>query len=203
MDGISLAVFCSQRHMRVENLQRDWYVVYSKPHKERQAQFHLGLKGLESFFPRLHLPGSVERKKRIVPLFPNYLFVHIHLPTEYHYVIWSPGVKKIVNFGETPIPLEEKVISFLQQKAGVGGIIQTHSRLKRGQEVEISGGPFDGLLAIIQDPPDSRGRVKILLKLLSRQISVKLGIEFIKGDWAALEPVVAANIGPSLLSAAG
>ena len=50
---------------KVENLERDWYVVYSKPHKEEQAQFHLGLKGLESFFPRLYLPGSIERKKRI------------------------------------------------------------------------------------------------------------------------------------------
>src|SRR5438093_12760823 len=108
MDGISLAVFCSQRQTRVENLQRDWYVVYSKPHKEQQAQFHLALKGLESFFTRLHLPGSVERKKRIDPLFPNYLFVHIQLPTEYHYVIWSPRLKQIVNFSDSPIQLEDK-----------------------------------------------------------------------------------------------
>jgi transcriptional antiterminator RfaH len=186
----------------VQNLQRDWYVVYSKPHKEQQAQFHLGTKGVESFFPRLHLPGSVAKKRKLIPLFPNYLFVHIHLSTEYQRVIWSPGVKKIVSFGDTPIPLEESVISFLQRRADDRGIIQTQSRLQRGQEVEISGGPFDGLLAIIQDPPDSRGRVKILLKLLSRQISVNLGVEFIKGDWAALAPISAANIGPGLLSAA-
>src|SRR5437870_13413980 len=106
--------------MRVENLQRNWYVVYSKPHKERQAQFHLGLKGLESFFPRLLLTGSVERKSRIVPLFLNYLFVRIHLLTEYHYVIWSLGVKQMVMLCITLTPLDESSILFLFQRAIVG-----------------------------------------------------------------------------------
>jgi hypothetical protein len=44
--------------MAVENLQRDWYVVYSNPHKEEQAQFHLALKGMKSFFPKLYIPSS-------------------------------------------------------------------------------------------------------------------------------------------------
>ena len=183
------------------NLQRAWYVIYSKPRKEEQAQFHLRLKGIESFFPRLHLPGSDEKKKRIAPLFPSYLFARIHLPSEYQYVIWSPGVKRIVSFSDTPIPLDDTIVNFLKQQADVAGIIKARSQLKRGQEVEISGGPFDGLLGVIEDPPDDRGRVKILLRLLSRQISVKLSVEFIKGKWAAFQPTLAADIGSSLLPA--
>ena len=189
-------------HTTVQNLHRDWYVLYSKPHKEEQVQFYLRLKGVESFFPRLHLPGA-KNTKRIVPLFPNYLFARMHLPTECQYVIWSPGVKRIVSFSDTPIPLEESVVSFLQQQADGQGVIPARSQLKKGQEVEISGGPFDGLLGIIQDPPDIKGRVKILLKLLSRQVCVKLGVEFIRGDWTGLEPAIAPNIGTSLVSAAG
>ncbi len=46
--------------MVVENLQRDWYVVYSNPHKEEQAQFHLALKGVKSFFPKLHIPAAAK-----------------------------------------------------------------------------------------------------------------------------------------------
>ena len=184
----------------VEDIQRDWYVVYSKPHKEEQAQFHLRMKNLDVFFPRLDLVRVAEKRKRIIPLFPNYLFVRIHLPTEFHYVSWSPGVKRIVSFGDRPIPLDERVVDFLRQQTDPEGVIKARSQLRPGQEVEIRGGPFDGLIAIIQDPPDAKGRVRILLKLLSRQISVKLGVEFIKGEWLALNPV--ANIGSRFISAA-
>jgi transcriptional antiterminator RfaH len=183
----------------LEDIQRDWYVVYSKPHKEEQAQFHLRMKGLDVFFPRLDLVRVAEKRKRIIPLFPNYLFVRIHLPTEFHYVTWSPGVKRIVSFGERPIPLDERVVDFLKQQTNPAGVIQACSQLRPGQEVEIRGGPFDGLIAIIQDPPDAKGRVRILLKLLSREISVKMGVEFIKGEWVALKQP-ATNIGSGLYS---
>jgi len=186
----------------VEDIQRDWYVVYSKPHKEEQAQFHLRMKHLDVFFPRLDLVRVAEKRKRIIPLFPNYLFVRIHLPTEFHYVSWSPGVKRVVSFGDQPIPLDQRVVDFLRQQTDPEGVIKAHSQLRPGQEVEIRGGPFDGLIAIIQDPPDAKGRVKILLKLLSRQISVKLGVEFIKGEWLAPKSSVV-DVGSSLLSAAG
>src|SRR5574341_1338872 len=95
-------IACSvhQNDMHVYDYQRNWYVIYAKPHKEEQAKFYLGLKGVECFFPRLLLPGSSWHKKKIVPLFPNYLFVRIHLSTELHYVVWSPGVKRIVSFGD-------------------------------------------------------------------------------------------------------
>ena len=176
-------------------------MVYTKPHKEEQAQVHLRMKGLDVFFPRLDLVRIAKKRKRIIPLFPNYLFVRIHLPTEFHYVTWSVGVKRLVSFGERPIPLDERVVDFLKQQTDADGVIRARSQLKPGQEVEIRGGPFDGLLAIIQDPPDARGRVKILLKLLSRQISVKMGVEFIRGEWVALKPP-ATNIGSSLFSAA-
>ena len=194
---VSLDLFI--RASSVENIQRAWYVVYTKPHKEEQAQFHLRLKGVDVFFPRLDLVRVSERRKRVIPLFPNYLFVRIDLQTEFQYVTWSPGVKRLVSFGDTPIALDERVINFLKQRTDAEGVIKARSQLRPGQEVEIRGGPFDGLIAIIQDPPDDKGRVKILLKLLSRQISVKLGVEFIKGEWVGLKQ--ASNIGSGLLSA--
>src|SRR5262249_61630290 len=99
----------------MEDIPRDWYVVYSKPHKEEQAQFHLRMKGLEVFFPRLDLVRVAEKRKRIIPLFPNYLFVRIHLPTEFHYVVLSPWGKRIASFGERAIRLDEWVIDFVKQ----------------------------------------------------------------------------------------
>lgn len=174
--------------------QRDWYVVYSKPHKEEQVRLHLGLKGIECFFPRLRLPAA-SHKHTVAPLFPNYLFVRINLAIEAHFVMWSPGVKRIVTFSDTPVPVDDDVVQFLRDRADGQGIIQAYSRLNAGHPVEISGGPFDGFTGIIEDPPNAKGRVRVLLKLLSRQISVKLGVEFLslRGDWVGFDPVVPAS----------
>jgi transcription antitermination factor NusG len=186
----------------MKDLHRDWYVVYSKPHKEEQVQLHLGLKGIESFFPRLQLPGGGGSKKGIAPLFPNYLFVHIDLLNEAHYVVWSPGVKRIVSFSDTPTPIDETVVGFLRERADGCGIIQAHSKLRRGQQVEITGGPFDGFIGIIENPPNAKGRVKILLKLLSRPISVKLGVHFIRNQAVAIGPSIHNNARAPLHSTA-
>lgn len=161
-----------------------WYVVYSKPRKEQSAQFHLHSKGLEVFFPRLLLPQSATVRRRIVPLFPNYLFVRIRVfSQEYFYVRWSPGVKRFVSFQGTPTPLDENIVAFLMQQADPTGIIQARSNLKLGHEVQITGGPFDGLVGIIQEPPTSKGRVKILLTLLNRETKVDVPIHFVKRGW--------------------
>jgi len=163
-----------------------WYVVYSKPRKEECAQFHLRSKGLEVFLPRLLLPQSVNRGKRVVPLFPNYLFVRIHIfSEEYSYVAWSPGVKRFIGFNGTPTPLDDGVVDFLMQQATDEGIITARSNLKVGQQVQISGGPFDGLVGVIQEPPNGKGRVKVLLNLLSRQVKGEVPVQFVKSGWVA------------------
>lgn len=179
---------------QVNALSQGWYVVYSNPHKEQQAQFHLGLKGVQTFFPRLHVPATGDNKGKIVPLFRNYLFAAIDVSSQYHLVVWTPGVRRLVSFGGEPIPIQADVIQFLKQRADPHGVIPARSRLRRSQEVEISGGPFDGLMGIIQAPPDDKGRVKVLLKLLNRQVSVRFGIEFIKGGRTAWTPALANSV---------
>jgi transcriptional antiterminator RfaH len=186
-----------------EHMQRHWYVVYSKARKEEQAQFHLRSKGIDAFFPRLDLTGTSDKRKRITPLFPNYLFVRIQLESEFHRVIWSPGVKRMVSFGDGPVPLDESIVDFLREQTDAEGAIKARSRLRAGQEVEIRGGPFDGLLGILKDPPDARGRVRVLLQLLSRRITVNMGVEFINGHWDSIAPIVTPDIGRSLISAVG
>ena len=43
-----------------------WYVIYTKAQKEELAQFHLKLKNLNRFFPRLLIPVFSRKQKRIV-----------------------------------------------------------------------------------------------------------------------------------------
>ena len=165
--------------------RKEWFVVFSKPHREEFAQFHLRLKGFESFFPRLLLPKFSYRSKRIVPLFPNYLFVHVNLPRDYDQVRWVPGVKSFVNFGGAPAPLEDRIAEDLLTQANSDGIILAQSDLKVGQEVQIRGGAFDGVIGVIQSTPDAKGRVRLLMKLLSRRIPVEIPVHLISAGWVA------------------
>ena len=168
----------------MENYQ--WYVVYSKPQKEQLAQFHLTAKNLEVFLPRLLLPESDRKRKRMVPLFPNYLFVRIRIfSEEYVYVKWSPGVKRFVTFNDMPAPIDEEIVTFLMRQADPMGVIAACSNLKLGQQVQIKGGPFDGLIGILREPPSAKGRVKILLNLLNRETNVDVPAQFIESGWVA------------------
>jgi transcription elongation factor/antiterminator RfaH len=176
-------------HMLEEHLatedgpNRQWYVVYSKPRREEFAQSNLQRKGLEVFFPRLAFPHPRPRQNQIVPLFPNYLFVRLQLPEEYNYALWSPGVKTLVSFNETPAPIDEEIITFLKSQADIAGVIKGQPQITIGQQVRISGGPLDGIIGIIHDPPDARGRVGILMQLLSRQVKVVVPMRFVESDW--------------------
>jgi transcriptional antiterminator RfaH len=175
--------------------ERQWYVIYSKPQKETYARFHLQSKGLKVFLPRLLLPESAKKRNRIVPLFPNYLFVRLNASSdEYYYATWSPGVSRIISFNGRPACIDDKIIDFLMLRADQDGIIAARSTLRPGQEVRITGGPFDGLMGIIQDPPNAKGRVKILLTLLNRQMKVDVPIHLVKSEWVASGIGIAAQV---------
>lgn len=160
-----------------------WYVIYTKAQKEEFAQFHLKLKNLESVFPRLLLPVFSRRQKRVVPLFPNYLFVRMDFAREYDFVRWSPGVKCFVCFKDTPNPVEDGVVEHLLSRADPNGIIAARPNLRKGQEVRLCGGPLAGLDGIIRNPPDAKGRVTLLLSLFKRDIEAEARLEHIESSW--------------------
>ncbi len=160
-----------------------WYVIYTKPQKEAVAHLNLRLRGVEAFFPRLLLPKFSRRQKPVVPLFPNYLFVRVDFEKAYDAVRWTPGVKCFVSFNDNPTPLEDGVAEYLLNRADLNGIIVARPDLKRGQEVRICGGPFEGILGFIDQIADAKGRVKILMELLSRKMTVDVPLRVVETGW--------------------
>ena len=77
------------------------------------------------------------------------------------------------------------MIAFLMGQAEADGVISARCNVTVGQQVAINGGPFDGLVGVIQEPPNARGRVKILLELLSRPTKVDVPVQFIQANWVA------------------
>jgi transcriptional antiterminator RfaH len=161
-----------------------WFAVYTKPQKEEYAELNLKLRGVDTFYPKLFLPKPAKRKTQLVPLFPNYLFVHCEIITEeYGTIVWCPGVKRLVSFNGVPAIVDDSIMEFLMDQAGANGIIAARCNVDVGQRVSIAGGPFDGLVGIIQEPPNARGRVKVLLQLLNRETKVDVPVQFINASW--------------------
>jgi transcriptional antiterminator RfaH len=164
--------------------EKYWFAVYTKPQKEEYAELNLRLRGIDTFFPKLFLPKAAKRKKQIVALFPNYLFVRCEIISEeYGAIVWCPGVKRLVSFNGTPAIVDDSIMEFLMGQTEADGVIAARCNVEVGQKVSIAGGPFDGLVGIIKEPPNARGRVKVLLQLLNRETNVDVPVQFISASW--------------------
>jgi transcriptional antiterminator RfaH len=171
---------------------KKWYVVYTKPRNEQTAEYYLVRKGIEVFFPKLFLPVPNRRGRQLFPLFPNYLFVRVDVLTqEYACVLWSPGVKRFVSFGQKPTEVEQKIIDFMRRQATSDGMIVATPKFKVGDEVCVTGGPLKGLVGILQEPPDSKTRIKVLMSILNRQVHVEVPVKYIDIGWVAPEVTTA------------
>ena len=67
---------------------KNWYLIYTKPHKEQLARENLERQGYEIYLPmaRLRRRRMGKGATRIEPLFPRYLFIHLDAKTDN----WSP-----------------------------------------------------------------------------------------------------------------
>ena len=156
-----------------------WYVVSTNARREDFAASQLDQRTVPVLLPRI----ALERRGRVVvrPLFPGYLFAHLVLPADAARVVWTPGVRRLVTFeGEAPA-VPDSAIDFLRARAGRDGLIVVRPRpLPIGRRVRVTTGPFAGLVGIIDDPPDARGRVSVLMDILRQQTRVSLDMALLE-----------------------
>jgi transcription antitermination factor NusG len=156
-----------------------WYVVAVKLRRERFAATELARRGVEVFLPRLAL--ARRGVQRVGALFPGYLFTRLVLPSDWSRVVWTPGVRRLVTFeGDAPA-LPPDAVAFLRAQAGPDGVIVARPRpLPVGHRVRVTDGPLAGLVGIIENPPDARGRVSVLMDILRTQTRVSIDVAFLE-----------------------
>src|SRR3989304_3474128 len=94
-----------------------WYVIQTKPKKEKEAESYLSPKGVEIFNPLCETFSSRNGRieKTIKSLFPNYIFGKFDLGQDYPLVKWAKGVKNILRLGGGyPSPVSEEVIEIIK-----------------------------------------------------------------------------------------
>jgi transcriptional antiterminator RfaH len=147
-------------------MQNYWCAARLMSRREAYATHCLGVEGFETYLSRLRENRTVRGRKVEVrpPLFPGYIFIAIVL--QWHAARWAPGVAHIIMDGMTPARVPERIITELHSRER-GGLIELPKppRLRRGDAVRITSGPFERHLALYQGQT-SEDRVAVLLKLL-------------------------------------
>jgi transcriptional antiterminator RfaH len=159
-----------------------WIVAQTQAQRENFAKKNLERAGLETYLPRIRTRRN--KKTRIAPLFPRYLFVRII--NSWYIVATTMGVTKLITNGEKPASLPDKVIKELRSRER-GGFVQLPNprRMRDGQRVRILRGAFKDRIAIIDCHAgmSDRERERVLLDCLGRKVAVELDrvdIELIK-----------------------
>ena len=151
-----------------------WYVVQTQPHGETRAIFHLERQDYRIFCPRIRKTVRHARKatRVLAPLFPAYLFLRMDI-TRQHWrsVNGTFGVSHLIMQNDMPQPVPCGVVEALQIRMGDDGTINWVSSLKVGQTVRICDGPFADFVGTLERL-DASGRVRVLLDLMGRAVSV-------------------------------
>ncbi len=156
----------------------NWYLVRTKPHKERWVRDQLAGISIEIFLPLLR---THRRHKTILaPLFPCYLFARFDLRNNYFSVKYTPGVQGLVSAGREPLAVPAAIVEELGRR-GQDGVVELPPRaFGHGERVKVVEGPFRGFEAIFERYFSSSERVAILLDAVESQgVRIVLPVEFV------------------------
>ena len=153
-----------------------WFVVQTKPGDEHRVETHLFNQKIQTFLPLLeiHQYSNGKMVQKIKPLFPNYIFARLDLKLQYYKVKWTRGVSKILGTGDGPVPISKKVIQSIKERAGKDNLVKLEEKLKEGDLVQITSGPFKEFNGIFQKKISDNGRVRILLNLIGVDVPVQI-----------------------------
>ena len=157
-----------------------WYTVQTKPRAEHQVRAAFAGKGLTVYLPLVKVERVNPRARPVVPLFPNYLFVHVDLDAVGQSAInWAPGVVRLVSFGSDPVAVPEAVIEHVKrrlaevEKSGELGL----GLFRQGDHVRITTGPFRDLDAVFDQKLTAKGRARVLVEFLGRLTATEIDLD--------------------------
>lgn len=159
-----------------------WYVIQTKPFKEKEATTCLSTKGVEVFSPLIETFSSRNGRinKELKPLFPSYIFGKFEIARDYRLVRWARGVKAVLAFGGYPVPLSEEVVDLIKERVDDNGIVRRTCHFQPDAVVKIKSGPFKDLLGIFERYASDGERVRVLLNLIGHGLAVELHYSMIE-----------------------
>lgn len=153
-------------------MARTWYLVQSKPRNEARALENLLRQGYETYLPLIEVERLQRGKllKKMEPLFPRYLFLHLEEGNDN----WGPirstlGVAGMVRFGQVYAAVPDPVIEAIRERTQE--IRET--LFTSGDAIQIVSGPLLGLEGVFEIA-DGEQRSFVLLEFMQKQQRVSV-----------------------------
>jgi transcriptional antiterminator RfaH len=162
-----------------DHFEKRWFVVHTRPLSEMRAIGNLERQGYRTFCPLARRTIRHARKLSTVvsPIFRNYLFIRLNPSLDRWRCINSTrGVVSLVMHGDKPAPVPRGVIETILEYVNFDGTVNTAAALDVGQPIRIESGPFADIAGRFERC-EQDGRIRVLLEILGRVVSVVLNKE--------------------------
>ncbi|NCA86016.1 MAG: UpxY family transcription antiterminator [Clostridia bacterium] len=149
-----------------------WLVAYTTPRAEKRIYERLCEEGIHGYLPLYTtLRQWKDRRKKVeLPLFNSYMFVKV-TEQERHEVLQVPGIIRFLFYLGKPAIIRQKEIDaierFLNKSQGY------RIQVQPGQDVEIAGGPLEGVYGKVLRV----GKSKLVLQIQQMGLTVVAEID--------------------------
>jgi transcriptional antiterminator RfaH len=145
---------------------KSWYVLQTKPRMEDVVDLRLRACGTETYLPRMfeRVRAGLHVQRRVVPIFPSYLFVALDLRERGIDARYTPGARDFVRSSGEPQPVGEDIVDAIRARVGPGGVYDPPARrFAPGERLRIEEGPLRGVEVIFDRELSGTERVAVLL----------------------------------------
>ncbi|UUC48961.1 transcription/translation regulatory transformer protein RfaH [Pseudomonas citronellolis] len=156
---------------------KQWYLIQCKPRQDMRALENLERQGYRCLLPMHQIERLQKGKLQQIsePLFPGYLFIQLdRLEDNWLPIRSTRGVTQVVNFGGRPTSVPSTVIDKLLYAEPLAKPL-----LVAGDRVRLHDPNFQEIEAIFMERNGDE-RVLLLLKLLQREIVVKVPLSSVE-----------------------
>jgi len=154
----------------------NWFAVFTKPRHEKRVAQQFAYREVNFFLPLYHPTHQWKNRRKILldlPLFPNYIFVHIDRGERLR-VLSVPGVLGIVGNCRELSCVSEAYIESLREGLRLGKI-EPHPYLSVGERVRIINGAMMGMEGILVRRKNAF-RVVITLEMIRQSVAAEVDI---------------------------
>lgn len=158
----------------IENNNKKWFALYTKPRHEFKAALQLETEDINYYLPVItRLKQWSDRKKKITePLLRGYIFIFADEKERYISLQQLSIVRCIFDHGRPAVIPEwqiENLKKFLDKKTNV----IVHSGIVLGTKVKILDGPFAGVIGVVKQ--EVKGKtIAVNIDLLNRSVLTKI-----------------------------